>query len=87
MRAGRRAQAEAALGRARRALGAGDLRVQVAGAMLRYRPGEVETAIGVLRALASNDDRAPVPALHLGLALLWSGQRGRGDGRCSSRRG
>ncbi len=75
MRAGRRAQAEAALARARLALGAGDLRVQVAGAMLRYRPGEVETSIGVLRALASNDDRAPVPALHLGLALLWSGQR------------
>ena len=39
-------------------------------------PGRPETAIGVLRALASNDDRAPVPALHLGLALLWSGQRG-----------
>ncbi len=75
MRDGRRAQAEAALGRARDALGAGDLRVQVAGAMLRYRPGEVDTAIGVLRALAANDDRAPVPALHLGLALLWSGQR------------
>ena len=75
IRAGRRTQAEAALARARLALGAGDLRVQVAGAMLRYRPGEVETAIGVLRALASNDDRAPVPALHLGLALLWSGQR------------
>jgi tetratricopeptide (TPR) repeat protein len=75
MRAGRRAQAETKLGRARRLLGAGDLRVQVAGALLRYRPGEEETAIGVLRALASNDDRAPVPALHLGLALLWSGQR------------
>jgi tetratricopeptide (TPR) repeat protein len=75
MRAGRAAQAEAALARARRALGAGDLRVQVAGAMLRYRPGEIDTAIGVLRALAANDDRAPVPALHLGLALLWSGQR------------
>lgn len=75
LRAGRRAPAEAALVRARRALGAGDLRVQVAGAMLRYRPGEVDTAIGVLRALVSNDDRAPVPALHLGLALLWSGQR------------
>ena len=45
------------------------------GALLRYRPGEVDTAIGVLRALAANDDRAPVPALHLGLALLWSGQR------------
>ena len=75
MRAGRRAEAEAALVRARRALGAGDLRVRVAGAMLRYRPGEVDTAIGVLRALASNDDRAPVPALHLGLALLWSGRR------------
>ena len=43
--------------------------------MLRYRPGEVDTAIGVLRALVADDDRAPVPALHLGLALLWSGQR------------
>jgi len=43
--------------------------------LLRYRPGEENTAIGVLRALVSNDDRAPVPALHLGLALLWSGQR------------
>jgi len=75
MRAGRPAQAEASLTRARRLLGAGDLRVQVAGALLRYRPGEEDTAIGVLRALASNDDRAPVPALHLGLALLWSGQR------------
>ncbi len=50
--------------------------MQVAGALLRYRPGDPNTAIGVLRALASNDDRAPVPALHLGLALLWSGQRG-----------
>ena len=29
----------------------------------------------MLRALTSEDDRAPVPALHLGLALLWSGQR------------
>ncbi len=76
MRAKHRAQAEAALRRARALLGAGDLRVQVAGALLRYRPGEEETAIGVLRALASNDDRAPVPALHLGLALLWAGQRG-----------
>jgi tetratricopeptide (TPR) repeat protein len=75
MRAGRRARAEAALRRARTLLGAGDLRVQVAGALLRYRPGEVETAIGVLRALAADDDRAPVPALHLGLALLWAGQR------------
>jgi tetratricopeptide (TPR) repeat protein len=75
MRAKRRSQAEAALRRARALLGAGDLRVQVAGALLRYRPGEVETAIGVLRALVSNDDRAPVPALHLGLALLWAGQR------------
>jgi tetratricopeptide (TPR) repeat protein len=75
MRAGRAAQAETSLSRARRLLGAGDLRVQVAGALLRYRPGEEDTAIGVLRALASNDDRAPVPALHLGLALLWSGQR------------
>ena len=28
-----------------------------------------------LRALVADDDRAPVPALHLGLALLWSGQR------------
>jgi tetratricopeptide (TPR) repeat protein len=73
--AGRRAQAENALRRARAQLGAGDLRVQVAGALLRYRPGEVDTAIGVLRALVSNDDRAPVPALHLGLALLWAGQR------------
>ena len=81
MRAGRRAQAEAALRRARALLGAGDLRVQVAGALLRYRPGEVETAIGVLRALASNDDRAPVPALHLGLALLWAGPARRGDRR------
>jgi tetratricopeptide (TPR) repeat protein len=76
LRAGRAAQAEAALARARRALGAGDLRVQVAGALVHYRQGDPETAIGVLRALASNDDRAPVPALHLGLALLWSGQRG-----------
>jgi tetratricopeptide (TPR) repeat protein len=75
MRADRPARAEAALRRARRLLGAGDLRVQVAGALLRYRAGEAETAIGVLRALASNDDRAPVPALHLGLALLWAGQR------------
>ena len=49
--------------------------MQVASAPLRYRPGEVETSIGVLRALASGDDRAPVPALHLGLALLWAGQR------------
>ena len=32
-------------------------------------------AIGVLRALVADDDRAPVPALHLGLALLWAGQR------------
>jgi tetratricopeptide (TPR) repeat protein len=47
----------------------------VAGALLRYRPGEETTAIGVLRALASDDDRAPVPALHLGLALLWAGER------------
>ena len=43
---------------------------------MHYRRGDPNTAIGVLRALASNDDRAPVPALHLGLALLWSGQRG-----------
>ena len=62
--------------RARRTLGAGDLRVQVAGALVHYRRGDPNTAIGVLRALASNDDRAPVPALHLGLALLWAGQRG-----------
>ena len=75
MRAKRHARAVAALRRARALLGAGDLRVQVAGALLRYRPGDVETSIGVLRALASNDDRAPVPALHLGLALLWAGQR------------
>lgn len=73
--AGRRTQAEIALRRARALLGAGDMRVQVAGALLRYRPGEVDTAIGVLRALVSDDDRAPVPALHLGLALLWAGQR------------
>ena len=73
--AGRRSQAATALNRARDLLGAGDLRVQVAGAILRYRPGEENTAIGVLRALVSNDDRAPVPALHLGLALLWSGHR------------
>src|SRR4051794_26195249 len=76
LRAGRTSGAEAALARARRALGAGDLRVQVAGALVHYRRGDPNTAIGVLRALASNDDRAPVPALHLGLALLWSGQRG-----------
>ena len=75
MRAGHPAQAQAALRRARRLLGAGDLRVQVAGALLRYRPGEVDTSIGVLRALVSEDDHAPVPTLHLGLALLWSGQR------------
>jgi tetratricopeptide (TPR) repeat protein len=75
LRADRRVQAEAALRRARALLGAGDLRVQVAGALLHYRQGEEETAIGVLRALTANDDRAPVPALHLGLALLWSGQR------------
>jgi len=75
LRAGRRAQAEASLRRARALLGAGDMRVQVAGALLRYRPGDFETSIGVLRALVSDDDRAPVPALHLGLALLWSGQR------------
>jgi tetratricopeptide (TPR) repeat protein len=75
LRAGRRERADAALRRARALLGAGDLRVQVAGALVRYRPGEAETAIGVLRALAANDDRAPVPALHLGLALLWAGQR------------
>jgi tetratricopeptide (TPR) repeat protein len=73
--AGRRARAESALRRARALLGAGDMRVQVAGALLRYRPGEVDTSIGVLRALVSDDDRAPVPALHLGLALLWAGQR------------
>ncbi|MDX6629885.1 MAG: hypothetical protein QOH00_2131 [Gaiellales bacterium] len=73
--AGRRTQAETALRRARALLGAGDMRVQVAQALLRYRPGEVDTAIGVLRALVSDDDRAPVPALHLGLALLWAGQR------------
>jgi Flp pilus assembly protein TadD len=76
LRAGRTAGAEAALVRARRTLGAGDLRVQVAGALVHYRRGDPNTAIGVLRALASNDDRAPVPALHLGLALLWAGQRG-----------
>jgi hypothetical protein len=73
--AGRRGPAETALRRARALLGAGDMRVQVAGALLRYRPGEVDTSIGVLRALVADDDRAPVPALHLGLALLWSGQR------------
>ncbi|HET6173918.1 MAG TPA: hypothetical protein VFD90_15005 [Gaiellales bacterium] len=73
--AGRRAQAETSLRRARALLGAGDMRVQVAGALLRYRPGEVDTAIGVLRALVADDDRAPVPTLHLALALLWSGQR------------
>jgi hypothetical protein len=73
--AGRRGSAETALRRARALLGAGDMRVQVAGALLRYRPGEVDTSIGVLRALVADDDRAPVPALHLGLALLWSGQR------------
>jgi tetratricopeptide (TPR) repeat protein len=73
--AGRRGLAETALRRARALLGAGDMRVQVAGALLRYRPGEVDTSIGVLRALVADDDRAPVPALHLGLALLWSGQR------------
>src|SRR4029079_7548080 len=60
---------------ARALLGAGDMGVQVAGAVLRYRPGAGDTAIGGLRALVSGDDRAPVPALHLGLALLWSGQR------------
>ena len=75
MRSGHRSQAATALTRARDLLGAGDLRVQVAGALLRYRPGEETTAIGVLRALVSEDDRAPVPALHLGLALLWAGQR------------
>jgi tetratricopeptide (TPR) repeat protein len=75
MRAGKTQQADAALRRARALLGAGDLRVQVAGALLRYRPGDTETSIGVLRALTSNDDRAPVPALHLGLALLWAGER------------
>ncbi|MDX6620482.1 MAG: hypothetical protein QOK36_2868 [Gaiellales bacterium] len=75
MRSGHRSQAATALTRARDLLGAGDLRVQVAGALLRYRPGEQTTAIGVLRALVSEDDRAPVPALHLGLALLWAGQR------------
>jgi tetratricopeptide (TPR) repeat protein len=75
MRAGHRSQAATALTRARDLLGAGDLRVQVAGALLRYRPGEENTSIGVLRALVSNDDRAPVPLLHLGLALLWAGQR------------
>ena len=75
LRAGRRSEAATALTRARGLLGAGDLRVQVAGALLRYRPGQETTAIGVLRALVSNDDRAPVPSLHLGLALLWSGQR------------
>jgi tetratricopeptide (TPR) repeat protein len=75
LRADRRPQAESALRRARALLGAGDLRVQVAGALLHYRAGEVDTAIGVLRALTANDDRAPVPALHLGLALLWAGQR------------
>ena len=37
--AGRRAQAETSLRRARALLGAGDMRVQVAGALLRYRPG------------------------------------------------
>ena len=90
--AGRRAQAETSLRRARALLGAGDMRVQVAGALLRYRPGEVDTAIGVLRALVADDDRAPVPALHLGLALLWSGQRAeataelRGDALARSRR-
>jgi tetratricopeptide (TPR) repeat protein len=73
--AGRRGPAATALRRARALLGAGDMRVQVAGALLRYRPGEVDTSIGVLRALVADDDRAPVPALHLGLALLWSGQR------------
>ena len=73
--AGRRRQAETALRRARALLGAGDTRVQVAAALLRYEPGEVDTSIGVLRALVADDDRAPVPALHLGLALLWSGQR------------
>jgi Flp pilus assembly protein TadD len=72
---GRPAQAESALRRARALLGAGDLRVQVAGALLRYRPDGAQTAIGVLRALVSNDDRAPVPTLHLGLALLWAGRR------------
>jgi tetratricopeptide (TPR) repeat protein len=72
---GRRQKAGSTLRRARALLGAGDLRVQVAGALLRYRPGDTETSIGVLRALVSNDDRAPVPALHLGLALLWAGQR------------
>ena len=75
MSSGHRSQAATALARARDLLGAGDLRVQTAGALLRYRPGEENTAIGVLRALVSDDDRAPVPALHLGLALLWSGQR------------
>jgi Flp pilus assembly protein TadD len=75
LRAGKRSNAATALTRARDLLGAGDLRVQVAGALLRYRPGDEDTAIGVLRALASDDDRAPVPALHLGLALLWAGQR------------
>jgi tetratricopeptide (TPR) repeat protein len=79
MRAGRRAQAELALRRARNLLGAGDMRVQVANALLRYRPGDFETSIGVLRALVSDDDRAPVSALHLGLALLWSGQTADGD--------
>jgi tetratricopeptide (TPR) repeat protein len=75
LRAKHRSAAQAALRRARALLGAGDLRVQVAGALLRYREGEEQTAIGVLRALAANDDRAPVPELHLGLALLWAGQR------------
>ena len=75
MRANRHAQARRRCGAHVRCSVPGDLRVQVAGALLRYRPGEEDTAIGVLRALAANDDRAPVPALHLGLALLWSGQR------------
>jgi tetratricopeptide (TPR) repeat protein len=74
LRAGRAAQARTALARARSALGAGDLRVQVAGALLHYRQ-RAETAIGVLQALVATDDRAPVPALHLGLALLWAGRR------------
>jgi hypothetical protein len=49
--------------------------VQVAEALLRYRPGEVETSLGVLAALAATDDRAPVAALHHGLGLLWAGHR------------
>ena len=69
-----------------RAARRGRLRVQVAGALLRYRPGEVDTAIGVLRALVGRRrPRARARAPPRSRAALVRAAR-RGDDRAARRR-